>query len=46
MGIIRVKAGIWKLRVIRRGLERGWCPLCLREEGAKHIRPKCPETKK
>jgi hypothetical protein len=37
---------IWlKLRGIRRGFERGRCPLCLGEEDAKHILLKCPETK-
>jgi hypothetical protein len=29
MGIIWLKAGIWKLRGIRRGFKRGRCPLCL-----------------
>jgi hypothetical protein len=46
MGIIRLKAGIWKLRGIRRRFERGRCPLCLEEEGAKHMLLECPETKK
>jgi hypothetical protein len=46
MGIIWWKAGIWKLRGIRRGLERGRCPLCLGEEDVKHIILKCFETKK
>jgi hypothetical protein len=46
MGIIRLKAGIWKLRGIGRGFERGRCPLCLGEEDAKHILLKCSETKK
>jgi hypothetical protein len=27
MGIIRLKAGIWKQKEIRRGFERGRCPL-------------------
>jgi hypothetical protein len=35
-----------KLRGIGRGFERGRCPLCLREEDAKHILLKCSETKK
>jgi hypothetical protein len=39
------KAGIWKLRGIRRGFERGRCPLCFGEEDAKHILLKCSETK-
>jgi hypothetical protein len=47
MGIIWLKAGIWKLRWIRGGgFERGRCPLCLGEEDAEHILVKCSETKK
>jgi hypothetical protein len=46
MGIIWLKAGIWKLREIRRGFEKGRYPLCLWEEDAKHILLKCSETKK
>jgi hypothetical protein len=46
MGIIWRKAGIWKLRRIRRSFERGRCPLCLAEEDAKHIILKCLGTKK
>jgi hypothetical protein len=46
MGIIWLKAGIWKLRGIRRGFERGRCPLCQGEKDAKHIWLKCSETKK
>jgi hypothetical protein len=30
----------------RKGFERGRCPLCLGEEGAKHIILECCETKK
>jgi hypothetical protein len=45
MGIIWLKTGIWKLRGIGRGFERGRCPLCLGEEDAKHILLKCSETK-
>jgi hypothetical protein len=45
MGIIWLKAGIWKLRGIGRGFERGRWPQCLGEEDAKHILLKCPETK-
>jgi hypothetical protein len=29
MGIIWLKAGIWKLKRLRRGCKRGRCPLCL-----------------
>jgi hypothetical protein len=35
--IILLNAGIWKLRGIRRGFDRGRCSLCLGEEDAKHI---------
>jgi hypothetical protein len=45
MRIIWWKAGIWKLRGIRRGFKRRSCPLCLGEEDAKHIVLKCSETK-
>jgi hypothetical protein len=41
-----LKAGLWKLRGIRRGLEKGRCPLCWGEEDAKHILLKCKESKK
>jgi hypothetical protein len=41
-----LKAGIWKLKWIRRGLEKGRCPLCGGEEDAKHILLKCKESKK
>jgi hypothetical protein len=46
IGIIWLKAGIWKLRGIKRGFQRGRCPLCLGEEDAEHILVKCSETKK
>jgi hypothetical protein len=36
IGIMWLKAGMWKLRGIRRGLEKGRCPLCWGEEDAKH----------
>jgi hypothetical protein len=45
MEIIWLREGIWKLRGIRRGFERGRSPLCLEEENAKHILLKCSETK-
>jgi hypothetical protein len=41
-----MKAGVWKLRGIRRGLEKGTCPLCRDSEDAKHKLVSCPETKK
>jgi hypothetical protein len=46
MGIIWLKAGIWKLRGIRRGFERRRCALCLGEEDVKQILLKCSEPKK
>jgi hypothetical protein len=45
IGIIWLKAGIWKLRGIRRGFEKGRCPLCW-EEDVKHILLRCNESKK
>jgi hypothetical protein len=39
-------SGIWILRGLRRGSERGRCPLCLGRDDAKHILLKCPETRK
>jgi hypothetical protein len=41
-----MKAGVWKLRGIRRRWEKGTCPLCRDNEDAKHILLICPETKK
>jgi hypothetical protein len=41
-----MKAGVWKLRGIRRGWEKGTCPLCRDNVDAKHILLSCPETKK
>jgi hypothetical protein len=38
-----VEAGIWKLKRIRRGLEKGRCPLCWGDEDEKHILLKCKE---
>jgi hypothetical protein len=45
MRIIWLKAGIWRLKGIRRGFERGGNPLYFGEEDVKHILPKCSETK-
>jgi hypothetical protein len=45
-GLVWMKAGVWKLRGIRRGLEKGTCPLCRGNEDAKHTLLRCPETKK
>jgi hypothetical protein len=36
-GIVWLKAGIWKLWWIGRGLESGRCLVCLGEEDANHI---------
>jgi hypothetical protein len=46
MGIAWFRAGIWKLRGIRKGLEIGRCPLCNVEEDAVHILLKCSETRR
>jgi hypothetical protein len=43
IGVIWLKAGIWKLKGIRRGLEKGRCPLCWGEEDEKHILVNCKE---
>jgi hypothetical protein len=45
-GLAWMKAGVWKLRGIRRGLKKGTCPLCRGNEDAKHVLLSCPETKK
>jgi hypothetical protein len=44
-GIVRRKAGVWKLRRIIRGLVKGTRPLCRGNEDVKHIPLSCPETK-
>jgi hypothetical protein len=46
MGIAWFRAGIWKLRGMRKGLETGRCPLCNGEEDAIHILLKCPEIRR
>jgi hypothetical protein len=43
MGIAWFRAGIWKLRGVRKGLETGRCPLCNGEGDAIHILLKCLE---
>jgi hypothetical protein len=45
-GLAWRRAGIWKLRGTRNGLEKGRCPLYNEEEDALHIPLKCPETRK
>jgi hypothetical protein len=45
-GIAWFRAGIWKVRGIRKGLEIGRCPLRNGEEDAIHIVLKCPETRR
>jgi hypothetical protein len=45
IGIIWLKTGIWKLKEIRRGFERGRCPLCLGKKDAKHKLLKCKMKK-
>jgi hypothetical protein len=39
------RAGIWKLRGTRKGLENGRCPLCNGKEDVAHILLKCPKTR-
>jgi hypothetical protein len=46
MGIAWFRAGIWKLRGMRKGLEIGRCPLCNGEEDAIHILLKFLETRR
>jgi hypothetical protein len=29
--------GFWKLKVVRRNIEQGMCPMCNKEEGWSHI---------
>jgi hypothetical protein len=38
--------GIWKLRVLRKGTERGRCPLYGEEENESHIFLKCKRDEK
>jgi hypothetical protein len=45
-GLACFKTGIWKLRGMRKGFEKGRCPLCSEEEDAIHILLKCSETRK
>jgi hypothetical protein len=45
IGVAWMRAGIWKLRRLRRGTDKGSCPLGLGKEDAKHILLRCPETK-
>jgi hypothetical protein len=46
IGIAWLRAGIWKLRGISKGLEISRCPLCNGEEDGVHILLKCPETRR
>jgi hypothetical protein len=41
-----MKAEVWKLRGIRRGLEKGTYPQCRGNKDAKHTLLSCTETKK
>jgi hypothetical protein len=45
-GLAWMKAAVWKLRGVRRGLEKGTFPQCRGSEDAKHLVVSCPETKK
>jgi hypothetical protein len=37
---------IWKLRGMRKGFQKGRCPVCSEDEDAVHILLKCSETRK
>jgi hypothetical protein len=41
--LVWMKAVVWKLRGIRRGMDKGSCPQCIRNKDANH---RCAETKK
>jgi hypothetical protein len=45
-GLAWFKTGIWKLRGMRKGFEKGICPLCSEDEGVIHILLKYLETRK
>jgi hypothetical protein len=45
-GLAWFKTGIWKLRGMRKGSEKGRCPLCSEEEDPIRILLKCSETRK
>jgi hypothetical protein len=45
-GLVWMKAGVWKLRGIRRGWGKRTCPLCGGNEDVKHVLLSCSETKK
>jgi hypothetical protein len=45
-GLAWFKTGVWKLRGMRKGFEKGRCPLCSEDEDAIHILLKCSETRK
>jgi hypothetical protein len=40
------RTGVWKLGGMRKGFEKGRCPLCSADEDAVHILLKCSETRK
>jgi hypothetical protein len=45
-GLAWFRTGIWKLRGMRKGFEKGRCPLCSKDEDAVHTLLKYSETKK
>jgi hypothetical protein len=45
-GLAWFTTGIWKLRGMRKGFEKGRCPLCSEDDDAIHILLKCSETRK
>jgi hypothetical protein len=45
-GLAWFRNGIQKLRGMRKGFEKGRCPICSEDEDAVHILLKCSETRK
>jgi hypothetical protein len=45
-GLAGFRSGIWKLRGMRKGFEKGRCPLCSEEKDAIHILLKFSDTRK
>jgi hypothetical protein len=45
-GLAWFKTGIWKLRGMRKGYEKGRCPPCSEDKDAVHILLKSSETRK
>jgi hypothetical protein len=43
-GIAWLLAGVWQLKGVRQNSDNGGCPLCLEEQGVKHISLDCRDT--